>query len=152
MPSLIDQLLWLLILALPIACISRTFTQEGLFREMRELLLERRERSGSTTVKKFYYLFTCEYCFSHYVALFFIWLFSFHLLVADWRGYIAAFFAAVLVANVYLNIYARLRVDIRQAKAATQKIEKEVKREGAGDTHPPLSESAAAPHPEYLPN
>lgn len=52
---------------------------------------------------------------------------NFRLLFDDWRGWVMAFFALPFVANAYLNLYARLRVDITQAKTETKKLEKEAK-------------------------
>ena len=46
---------------------------------------------------------------------------AYNLLLDDWRGYLIAFFALVLVANAYLNLYCRLRVDITQAKVETRR-------------------------------
>ena len=63
--------------------------------------------------RKFFYICTCEYCFSHYVAAGFIALTDFQLLLADWRGYLIAWFAVVAVANLYMSLYGRLRVDIK---------------------------------------
>ena len=65
----------------------------------------------SACERKFFYLFTCEYCFSHYVTIAFLALTGYKLLLDDWRGYIISFFAVVMVANAYLNLYARLRVE-----------------------------------------
>ncbi len=77
--------------------------------------------------RKFFYLFTCEYCFSHYVTIFFIALTGYKLLYPEWwRGYPVAFFALVFVANAYLNLYARLRVDITSEKKAIEVKEKEI--------------------------
>ena len=59
------------------------------------------------------YLFTCEYCFSHYVALFFLAITGFQMLYAGWRGYLIAWFALVWVANVYMSFFNRLRLDIK---------------------------------------
>jgi hypothetical protein len=42
--------------------------------------------------RKFFYLFTCEYCFSHYVTLFFVIVTRFTLLYDAWRGYLVAGF------------------------------------------------------------
>jgi len=36
----------------------------------------------------------------------------FKLLYPDWRGYLISFFALVWVANVYMGIFANLRLDI----------------------------------------
>jgi len=66
--------------------------------------------------RKFFYLFTCEYCFSHYVAAFFLWLTGYKLLLDDWRGYLIAGFALVWVANVYMSIFGRLRLGIRSER------------------------------------
>jgi hypothetical protein len=104
----------LLILALPVACIAWTVTHEEVFREPRDWC-ERRSRNGrSLAQRKFFYLFTCEYCFSHYVAGAFVLLSGFTLLFADWRGYLIAWFALVWIANVYMSAFARLRLDIKR--------------------------------------
>ena len=120
------QIFWLLMLAIPIATVARTVVYEEIFREPREWCKDRSQTCANLFVRKFFYLFTCEYCFSHYVALFFLFLTRFKLLIDDWRGYIIAFFALVLVANMYLNLYARLRVDITSEKKDIERKEKEI--------------------------
>ena len=120
------QLFWLLILAIPIACIARTVVFEELFREPRDWCHNRSQNCRTLFEKKFFYIFTCEYCFSHYVTILFLIITQFRLLLDDWRGYILSFFALVFVANAYLNLYNRLRVDITFAKTETKKMEKEV--------------------------
>jgi hypothetical protein len=119
------QLVWLLVLAIPIACVARTVVFEEVFREPREWCRRKSETCRNLLQRKFFYLFTCEYCFSHYVTIFFIALSGYRLLLDDWRGYVLSFFALVFVANAYMNLYARLRVDITQAKAEVKKIESE---------------------------
>jgi hypothetical protein len=122
------QLFWLAILSIPIACVAWTVTHEEVFREPREFCVKRSQACRKLLQRKFFYLFTCEYCFSHYVCLFFVWLTGFKLLLDDWRGYLMAFFALVFVANIYMNFYSRLRVEIHigkaEAKAKEQEIEK----------------------------
>lgn len=118
-----EQIVWLLVLAIPIACISRTIVFEEVFREPREWCLKRSETCRKWYQRKFFYLFTCEYCFSHWVSLFFMFLTGFHLLLPDWRGYLIALFALVLVANAYLNLYSRLRVEIHKEKAQIEQLE-----------------------------
>jgi hypothetical protein len=120
------QIFWLLMLAIPIATVARTVVFEEIFREPREWCVRKSQTCQSLLQRKFFYLFTCEYCFSHYVTIFFLFVTRFKLLIDDWRGYVLAFFALVMVANAYLNLYSRLRVDIHQAKVETKKIEKEV--------------------------
>jgi hypothetical protein len=118
------QIFWLFILAIPIACIARTVVYEEIFREPRDWCKRQSEVCENFFVRKFFYLFTCEYCFSHWVTLFFLILMRYKLLVDDWRGYIISFFSLVLVANAYMNLYARLRVDIQREKVTIKAIEK----------------------------
>src|SRR3984885_8634055 len=112
MMSLKIQLVWLFILAIPIACVAWTVTHEQIFAEPREYCKRQSELAKYLSVRKFFYLFTCEYCFSHYVTMFFLFLTGYHLLFLDWRGYLIAFFSLVFVSNAYLNLYSRLRIDI----------------------------------------
>jgi hypothetical protein len=111
--SLPAQLAWLCILALPVASIAWTITHEEIFREPREWAADRSRTASSVLARKLYYICTCEYCFSHYVAAAFIALTEFRLLLPDWRGYLIAWFAVVAVANLYMSFYGRLRVDIK---------------------------------------
>ena len=126
-----QQLFWLLILAIPIAAVARTVVFEELFREAREYCQDRSKECAKLVQRKFFYIFTCEYCFSHYVTIAFLILTRFRLLLDDWRGSLIAFFALVFIANAYMNLYNRLRVDIAQAKTETKKMEQEVN--GTGD-------------------
>ena len=66
--------------------------------------------------RKFFYLFTCEYCFSHYVAAGMVWLTGFTLLVPGWRGALLAWLTLVWVANIYMSLYGRLRLDIKRER------------------------------------
>jgi len=120
-----EQLFMLLVLAIPIACIARTVVYEEIFREPREWCVRKSTTCRGLLQRKFLYLFTCEYCFSHYVTLAFLFMTRFRLLYDDWRGYVISFFSLVMVANTYLTLYARLRVEITQTKADTELIEKE---------------------------
>ena len=122
----LDQLLGLFLLALPIACIARTVVFEEVFREPRQYCERKSETAREWYKRKFFYLFTCEYCFSHYVTIFFLLLTRFRLLIDDWRGYVLAFFALVFVANAYMNLYARLRVDITGTKKEIEAKEHEI--------------------------
>jgi hypothetical protein len=119
MPILLSIPLWhqfgaLLLLALPVACASWTVTHEEVFREPREFCRRMSQSRKALPQRKFFYLFTCEYCFSHYVAALALILFRFQLLYAGWRGYVVAWFAVVWVANVYMSVFNLLRLDIKQ--------------------------------------
>jgi hypothetical protein len=110
---LTHQAAMLLLLALPVACAAWTVTHEEVFREPREFCKEKSQKARALAKRKFFYLFTCEYCFSHYVAALALLLFRFQLLYAGWRGYIVAWFGVVWVANFYMSLYNRLRLDIK---------------------------------------
>jgi hypothetical protein len=110
------QIVWLFVLSLPIATISWTVTHEEIFREAREYCASRSKACRGLIKRKFFYVFTCEYCFSHYVVAFFIFLTRYHLLLDDWRGYLLSFFALAGLTNVYLSLFGRLRVEIKSER------------------------------------
>jgi hypothetical protein len=109
-------LLTLFVLALPIACIAWTVTHEEVFREVHEWMLKRTRKPRPIIVRKFFFLFTCEYCFSHWVTLGFLVMTRYRLLFDDWRGYVISGFALVWVANMYMGLFGRLRLDIKREK------------------------------------
>ena len=109
---------------MPVACAAWTVTHEEVFREPREYCQRRSKNCRRWYERKFFYLFTCEYCFSHYVTALFLVVTRFKLLYTDWRGYLLAFFALVWIANQYMSVYNRLRLDIKG-----EKIEHEIKKE-----------------------
>ena len=111
--TLAHQAVILVLLAIPIACMSWTVTHEEVFREPREYCKDRSQHARSLPRRKFFYLFTCEYCFSHYVTAVVLVFTRFQLLYSGWRGYVLAEFALVYVANVYMSLYNRLRLDIK---------------------------------------
>ena len=121
------QILWLFLLALPIACISWTFTQETIFREPREYCANRSLSDKNILTRKFFYIFTCEYCFSHYITIIFLFITDYQLLFTGWRGYLVAGFSLVWIANLYMNIYALIRQNIKKEKTEIKMLEKEVK-------------------------
>jgi len=109
-------LVLLFVLAIPIACIAWTVTHEEVFHEPREWMTARGERARSIWVRKFFYLFTCEYCFSHWVTIAFLVITRYKLAYTDWRGYLIAGFSLVWVANMYMSLFGRLRLDIKREK------------------------------------
>ena len=115
-----SQLIWLFLLAVPVACVSWTITHEEVFREPRDYCRRRSEECETMLCRKAFYVFTCEYCLSHWVALFFALFTGYRLLLEDWRGILIALFALVWVANLYMNAYARLRLGV---KAERKEIE-----------------------------
>ena len=127
-----EQVYWLVILSMVVACISWTVTQEEIFREWREVCKDKSKTCGSILQRKFFYVFTCEYCFSHWVTLALLALTDYRLLIDDWRGYILAFFLLPWIANQWMSLYRRLRVDIKHENLKAEVVEqekKEMKRE-----------------------
>ena len=116
MPSLGSQVVWLILLSLPVSCIAWTVTHEDLFREPREYCVRRSEGAGRWFVRKFFYVFSCEYCFSHYVTLVVLVITGYRLLLPDWRGFVLAGFALVWVANLSMSVFARLRLTIKSER------------------------------------
>src|SRR5829696_5901505 len=108
-----SQLIWLFILPLPIACIAWTVTHEEVFREPREYCKRKSEDCKKLWQRKFFYLFTCEYCFSHYVTIGVLFLTGYKLMLDDWRGYILSGFALVWIANFYMSLFALMRQNIK---------------------------------------
>jgi hypothetical protein len=114
--SLSQQVLFLFIIALPIASIAWTVTHEEVIREFREFCVRESKTCRRISERKFFYLFTCEYCFSHYVTVAFLIITRFKLLFPDWRGYLLAGFSLVWIANVYMGLFGRIRLDLRKER------------------------------------
>jgi len=118
-----SEVVTLFILSIPIACISWTVTHEEVFREPRSYCVRQSREAHTLFRRKFFYLFTCEYCFSHYVTIFFLIITSFKLLYGDWRGVLVAGFSLVWIANIYMSLYALIRIDLKKERILTQKEE-----------------------------
>ncbi len=116
METILIQIVTLFIISIPVACIAWTVTHEEIFREPREFCSKKSEECNTFLQRKFYYLFTCEYCFSHYVTAVFIFITGFKLLFEDWRGYLISFFAVVFIANVYMSLFGLLRQNLKSEK------------------------------------
>jgi hypothetical protein len=81
--SLSLQVLSLFIIALPIASLAWTITHEEVVREFRDFCLAESKTCRRIYKRKFFYLFTCEYCFSHYVTAAFLIITRYKLLFPD---------------------------------------------------------------------
>jgi hypothetical protein len=106
----------LFVLAIPVACIAWTVTHEELFREPRDRCVARSRTCKRMLSRKFFYVFTCEYCFSYYVTAVVLYVTGYKLLFDDWRGFFVAGFSLVWVANVYMSLFGRLRLEIREER------------------------------------
>jgi hypothetical protein len=124
--QILSEIYPLLILSIAAASIAWTVTQEEIFREPREYCRECSETSENLLKRKFFYVFTCEYCFSHWVTLFLLVLSGFRLLIDDWRGYILAFFVIAWLANQWMSLYRRLRVEIKHTNIKAKVVEKNI--------------------------
>jgi len=139
--SIGEQLAFLFILALPIASLAWTVTHEEIFREPREWCKNRSEKCNRLLKRKFFYLFTCEYCFSHYVVILFLVITRFKLLYTDWRGYLVSWLALVWIANVYMNLYAHVRLDIKRERVQIEAHEKSIAEADASGEATPVIKS-----------
>src|SRR5688572_18644574 len=124
--DLTTQLVWLFTLAIPVASIAWTVTHEEVFREPREYCVEKSQSCRSLAFRKFFYLFTCEYCFSHYVTIFILVITDYKLLLDNWVGYLIAGFSIVWIANFYMSAYAFIRIDIKKEKIIAKKEEEKL--------------------------
>ena len=124
--DLITQIAWLFILAIPVACIAWTVTHEEIFREPREYCLRKSEECKTIAERKFFYVFTCEYCFSHYVTILILLMTGYKLLLDNWAGYVIAGFSIVWIANFYMSLYAFIRIDIKKERIIAKKEEEKL--------------------------
>ncbi len=123
------QIIWLFVLSVPVACVSWTVTHEEIFREPRDYCVNCSIKSKSLLKRKFFYLFTCEYCFSHYVVFLFLFLTRFHLLFYGWKGYLIAGFSLVWISNIYMNLYALIRQGVKKEITEIKLIEKKTEKQ-----------------------
>ncbi|MES2513658.1 MAG: hypothetical protein V4580_05910 [Bacteroidota bacterium] len=79
-------------------------------------------------MRKFFYIFTCEYCFSFYVTIFVLIIAHFKLLLNDWRGYILSEFALVWIANIYMSLFFLIRTNIKKEGIEAKIEEKELNK------------------------
>ena len=118
------QIVFALILGIPVACITWTVTQEDIFQEMRIYLAGyHAHHRHAWWRRKLAYMPTCPYCLSHYVAGVLIVLLHFKMLSDDWRGYLVSLFTLVLIANVYITVYHLLRVGLRWTRSMADRAE-----------------------------
>ncbi|HEX8735977.1 MAG TPA: hypothetical protein VF721_11685 [Pyrinomonadaceae bacterium] len=120
--SIAVQIFSLVILSMVVACIAWTVTQEEIFREWRELCNDKSQSCGNILQRKFFYVFTCEYCFSHWVTILILIFTGFRLLIDDWRGYVLAFFLLPWLANQWMSVYRRLRVGIKHENLRAEEV------------------------------
>lgn len=118
-----EQIFWIFILGLVAASVAWTVTQEEIFREPREFCVDKSKSCQNLFQRKFFYVFTCEYCFSHWVTIGLLIFTGFKLLLDDWRGYVLAFFAVAWTANQFMSLYRRLRVEIKHKNTLAKEVE-----------------------------
>ena len=117
-----QQILALFILAIPIASVAWTVTHEEIFREPRDWCAAKSQKCRTLFERKIFYIMTCEYCFSHYVTIAFLLLTRYKLLYPDWRGYLISGFSLVWVANLYMGIFGRLRLEIKRERVEIEEV------------------------------
>ena len=127
---------WFFILAIVVACISWTVTKEEIFKEPREYCITKSKNCSTLFKRKFFYVFTCEYCFSHYVTLLLLVITDYKLLYENWIGYIIAGFTIVWMANLYMSLYNIIRIDLKKGKITAEEEAEKLKIQKAnGDAN-----------------
>ena len=127
--ALYTQIIWLFVLAIPIACVAWTVTHEEIFVEPREYCKKQSIEAKHLLQRKFFYIFTCEYCFSFYVTIFFLIVTKYQLLFDDWRGYLIAVFSLMWIANIYMSLFFNIKIGIRKGGIEAKVKEKELNEE-----------------------
>jgi hypothetical protein len=128
MMPLSTQVAWLFLLAIPVACIAWTVTHEEIFKEPHDYCVKQSKQRKTVLGRKFFYLFTCEYCFSHYVVIFILILTGYKFLIDDWRGYLLAGFSIVWIANIYMSLFALIRIDLKKERLEAQQEEERLNK------------------------
>jgi len=123
--SLATQIIWLFVLAIPVASVAWTVTHEEIFREPRQYCEEQSSSARTYIRRKFFYIPTCEFCFSHYVTIAFLLITRYKLLFDDWRGYLIAFFALPFVANAYMGLYAQAKLEAKKDRFSAKVVQHE---------------------------
>src|ERR1700722_18014315 len=119
---------WLFILAIPVACIAWTVTHEEIFSEPRDFC-KKRSLNGKTLLhRKFFYLFTCEYCFSFYVTALLLLITRNQLLYPDWRGFLISGLSLIWIANAYMSLFFLIRTDLKNDGLDSKIKESELKK------------------------
>ena len=52
---------------------------------------------------------------------------GYQLLLGDWRGYLIGGFALVWIANIYMSLYAFIRIDIKKERIKAKNEEEKLK-------------------------
>ncbi|MDB4927325.1 hypothetical protein [Mucilaginibacter sp.] len=122
------QVAWLFLLAIPVACIAWTVTHEEIFKEPRDFCARRSKQNKTIWGRKFFYVFICEYCFSHYVTVLMLIFTGYKFLLDDWRGYVLAGFSIVWIANIYMALFALIKVDVNLERLQYKNEQEEAKK------------------------
>jgi hypothetical protein len=124
------QIILLFILAIPVACISWTITHEEIFKEAHEFCVARSKQCRKLVQRKFFYALTCEFCLSHYVTVLWLVITRYRLVFDSWRGYLLAGLSLVWIANLYMAIFGRLRLQIQ-----SERLDIEEEKRQLGEEH-----------------
>ena len=90
--------------------------------------------------RKFFYALTCEYCLSHYVTAVLLIITRYRLVYDSWRGYLMAGLSIVWIANFYMAIFGRLRLELKSQKLEIAQGER---RAEAENENSPFSDSVS---------
>lgn len=138
--SLGSQVWLLFLLAIPVACVSWTITHEEILKELHEFCVNRSQHCKRIYQRKFFYALTCEYCLSHYATAVLLIITRYRLVFDSWRGYLMAGFSLVWIANFYMAIFGRLRLELKSQRLEIAQGERHAESE---DESAPFSDTVS---------
>jgi hypothetical protein len=113
-----------LVMAATVAILARAAAMEEVFSEPRQWLTKRAEDgSRAWVVRKVCYMSCCPFCLSFWLSLLVVIACEHWLFFDDWRGLILSVFAVMGIANVYMECFSRLRLDVRRNRAEAENRE-----------------------------
>ena len=146
------QILWLFVLAAPIACVAWTVTHEEVFTEIREWCVRKSEQLPHACTSE-----SSSICSPVNIASAttsrprWCWSPAIGCCCPTGAARSLAWFTLVWVANIYMSLFGRLRLDIKRERVEIKAEELVVEREEATTPAPKARElrpAAAAPPPE----
>lgn len=113
----------LLLYALVVAVISRTVTQEEIFREVKEYAKDiATDPARGWWKRKLFYPLTCQYCFSHWVAAVLVLVSGYDVTLAESMTLFSFVFSVLVlvgVANLMLVLYELITLKIQHQRRDT---------------------------------
>ena len=112
----------LLCLSIAVAVAARTVTKEEVFVEFRNWCHSRcKDNKLSLPMRKICYLFTCQYCFSHWVAGLLVLTTGWTCFLPKPFGWVIGWLSLVGIANIYLVGYEAATLGVKALRQYTNR-------------------------------